>query len=373
MTRSLRQAQISAFRLKRHHLVDLHPPNLIDLSQNVCGIQAQVMSAAEISLWARRHDLTRAAIRDALWKNRTLVKTSVMRQTLHLIPAQDFSIYINALRQSRMAALWNIMSLFGITPNEVETLNTAIMDALRDGPLPQRELTEHLKPQIGKNVRAWMAKVWSIFRPAIVEGLICYGPAQGNEVVFVRADQWLPRQKSIAESIAKKILLRRYLKAYGPATLHDFSRWTGMNIPEAKAVWESCQGELREVECADGKKFILHEDAGELRDSRLAPHGLRLLPHFDVFLLGHAEKNHLLSTAHYKRVYRNQGWISPVILRDGQIIGTWSYTRRAKNWLLEIEPFERFSKLIQAQIEAEAGSLGKFLETEWEIKFQPQS
>lgn len=370
MTRSLRQAQISAFRLKRHHLVDPHPSNLIDLCQNVCGIQAQVMSAAEISLWTRRHDLTRAEIRAALWQRRTLVKTSVMRQTLHLIPARDFSIYINALRPSRMAALWNLMSRFGIKPKEVDALNAAVMEALCDGPLPQRELTEIVKPQLGKNVRAWMAKIWSIFRPAIVEGLICYGPGQGNEVVLVRSDQWLPKQKSIAEATAKKILLRRYLQAYGPATLRDFSRWAGMNIPEAKTIWEGSKEELREVNCADGKKFILGEDYDELCGGAFAPHVLRLLPHFDVYLLGHAEKNHLLAATHYKRVYRNQGWISPVILRDGQIIGTWSYTRRAKNWLLEIEPFEKFSKLVRAQIEEEAASLGKFLETVWEVKFK---
>lgn len=373
MPRNLQQAQISAFRLKRQHLVDPHSSQLSNICQNVCGIQAQVMSAAEISLWARRHDLTRAQIRAAMWKNRSLIKTSVMRQTLHLIPARDFSIYINALKSSRMAALWNIMSLFGITSKALEALNTAIIEALRGGPLPQRELTEHLKPQLGKNVRAWMAKVWSIFRPAIVEGLVCYGPALGNEVVLVRSDQWLPKQKNVAEATAKKILLRRYLKAYGPVTLHDFSRWTGMNIPEAKAVWESCKDELREVECEDGEKFILREDYVALHDGVFTNDVLRLLPHFDVYLLGHVGKNHLLSTPHYKRVYRNQGWISPVILHNGRIIGVWSYTRRAKSWRLEIEPLEKFSKTLRAKIEEEAGSLGKFLETTWEIKFLPKS
>ena len=370
MHQRLKPAQISAFRLFRHHLIAAKPEDLATICQNVCGIQAQVLSAAEISLWARRHELTRAEIRAALGPRHTLVRTSVMRQTLHLIAAQDFSLYINALKRSRMAALWNGMSRFGIKPQEVDALNAAVVEALRDGPLSQRELNAYVKPRLGKNMRAWMAKIWSILRPALVEGLICYGPEQGKEAVFVRVDQWLPKQKPVAEAAAKQILLRRYLKVYGPATLHDFSRWAGMNIPEAKAVWENCRDELREIECADGKKFILHEDAGDLRDSRLASHGLRLLPHFDVYLLGHAEKNHLLAAAHYKRVYRNQGWISPVILLDGRIIGIWSYTRRAKNWLLEIEPFEKFSKRLCAQIEEETASLGKFLETTWEIKFK---
>jgi hypothetical protein len=85
--------------------------------------------------------------------------------------------------------------------------------------------------------------------------------------------------------------------------------------------------------------------------------------------LGHADKNHLVDASNYKRVYRNQGWISPVILLDGTVVGTWSYQRRGKNWLLKIEPFEKFSKSTHGKIEMEAKSLGKFLETSWEIKF----
>src|SRR5262245_46926801 len=87
--------QIAAFRLARHHLVDQNPAGLITISQNVCGIQSQVMAAAQMALWARRRGLNRAEIHSALWENRTLVKTSCMRQTLHLIPAADFSIYIS--------------------------------------------------------------------------------------------------------------------------------------------------------------------------------------------------------------------------------------------------------------------------------------
>jgi hypothetical protein len=153
MKHKLKWPQISAFRLRRHHFVDQKPVDLASICRNICGVQAQLTAAAEIALWARRHDLTRASIHAALWENRSLVKTSCMRQTLHVIPAADFSIYISALRKSRMAALWRIMSRFGIAPKEVEIVNTAILDTLRGGPLPQRELTEQILPKVGKNSR----------------------------------------------------------------------------------------------------------------------------------------------------------------------------------------------------------------------------
>jgi uncharacterized protein YcaQ len=370
-------SQISAFRLTRHHFVDQNQVDLPTICQNVCGIQAQLMAAAEMQLWARRHDpygggLTRADIRSALLESRALVKTSLMRQTLHLIPAADFSIYISALKKSRSEGLQRIMSKYaGITQKETAALNEAIVEALRAGPMTQPELMEQIMPKAGKKVRTWMELAWSIqvFRSALVEGLICYGPERGKKATFVRVDQWLPQQRAVDEQEAKQILLRRYLRAYGPATLRDFSKWSGISTKEAREAWESMEDELVGVHVEDQKRFILHEDYDQLTTSHLDDQILRLLPHFDPYLLGHADKDHLVDASYYKRVYRNQGWISPVVLLNGRVIGVWSYARRGKGLLFEVELFEKLSKTIRARIEEEAASLGDFLEMPWEIQF----
>ncbi|MGH7598682.1 MAG: winged helix DNA-binding domain-containing protein [bacterium] len=357
--------------MTRHHLAEENQADFATVCQNVCGIQAQVMSAAEMQLWTRRHDLTRADIHAALWKSRVLVKTSLMRQTLHLIPAADFSIYISALKRSRVEALRRNMSRLGIAPKEAAAMTKSIIDALRAGPMTQPELMGQIIPKVGKKLRKYIELTWSIqiFRLALVEGLICYGPERGKKTTFVRVDQWLPKQRAVDEHEAKRVLLRRYLRAYGPATLQDFSKWTGMPVQEARAVWQSLEEEMVAVNIEDKKGWLLREDYRRLANSDLDGQILRLLPHFDPYLLGHADKNHLVEARNYKRVYRNQGWISPVVLLNGRIIGVWSCTRRGKRSSLEIEPFEKFPKIIQAKIEAEAASLGGFWETAWEIKF----
>src|SRR2546427_10353393 len=88
-------SQVSAFRLKRHHLASKSQADLAKVARDVCGVQAQGMSAAEIALWTRNHDLTAAAIHSALGKYRGLVETPCMRGTLHLLTAADFPGYIN--------------------------------------------------------------------------------------------------------------------------------------------------------------------------------------------------------------------------------------------------------------------------------------
>lgn len=365
MVLSLKWPQIAAFRLTRHHLAEPYGANLTTISQNVCGMQAQLQPAAEMQLWARLHDLTRADIQASLYKSRALVKTSLMRQTLHLIPAADFSLYICALKRSRVEALHKIMSRFSITPKDTEAMTQSIVEALRAGPMTQPELTAQIIPTVGKRLKKYLDLAWGIqmFRLALVEGLICYGPERGKKATFVRVDQWLPKQKAVDEHEAKQIVLRRYLRAYGPATLQDFFKWAGMPMQEARAAWQSLKEELAEVNVEEKKMWILREDQRRLANSELDGQILRLLPHFDPYLLGHADKNHVVDAQNYKRVYRNQGWISPVVLLNGRVIGIWSYTRRGKQFSLEIKPFEKFSKTINARIEEEAASLGDFLET----------
>ena len=79
-------AQVAAFRLARHHLSGEGRSSLVSVCRDVGGIQAQVMSAAELSLWTRRRETRRADVQAALWQRRELVKTTCMRMTLHLIP-----------------------------------------------------------------------------------------------------------------------------------------------------------------------------------------------------------------------------------------------------------------------------------------------
>jgi uncharacterized protein YcaQ len=360
--------QVAAFRLARHHFIG--PAELSAVCESVCGIQAQVMSAAHVALWARMHQLKRDDIQAALWTDRALVRTSCMRQTLHLLTAKDFPIYIAALRRSRVAAISRIMSKFGVTQREADALNDDVVKALAAGPLTKLQLTRHLAPRVGKHVQAWMERFWSVFRLAVVEGLVCYGPEEGGQATLVRVDHWLPKQQRISEQDAQQLLLRRYLRAYGPATLQDFARWTGFPMPEAKSAWTLHQGELSEVDVEGQKGFVLREDLGILKDSASGGHVLRLAPSFDPYLLGHVNKNHLLDPAHYKKVYRESAWISPVVLLNGRVAGIWTSQRQGKQLLLEIEPLAKFSKSIKAKLEEEAASLGEFLNLSPVIKFK---
>jgi len=367
-------SQVSAFRLVRHHLADQQEAaTLATLCRDVCGIQAQVMTAAQMALWARRHDLTRAAIEVALWKRRTLVKTSCMRGTLHLLSAADFPVYIAALKPSRTQQMRRVMGKYGgVTPALAERVTRAVVETLQDGPLTRSELTERILSLgivRGKAKKWFQLGWWGVARQAVMEGAVCYGPERGPEVTFVRVDQWLPEQKEVEEHEAKRSLLRRYLTAYAPARPQDFSRWTGMPMHEVRPVWASLENELVPVSVEGRKGWILRRDQKHLASAALGEPILRLLPSFDAYLLGHVEKDHLVGKRHLRRVYRQAGWISPVVVLDGRVIGTWSLARQAKGLILQVALFGNRPKTIHARLEEEAASLAAFLETPCQIRY----
>ncbi|HEY1936545.1 MAG TPA: winged helix DNA-binding domain-containing protein [Candidatus Angelobacter sp.] len=358
--------QIHAFRLRRHHLLDHSSKDLVTICRDICGVQAQIMSAAQLQLWTRNHAVTPAMVNDALWQKRSLVKTSLMRQTLHLIPTQDFPLYIAANRSTRVKSAFAIMARFKITRDEADGLSALILDTLNAGPLPRGAITSTVRPKVSKRVRAWMDKVFSIVRLPVFEGRVCYGPGEGNQATFIRAEHWLPELRTMQEQDAQKELFCRYLRAYGPATLRDFGHWSGISMVEVRALRPLLDAEFAEY---DGL-LALREDLKALQAAPSGESSVHLLPYFDVYLLAHSLKEHFLDARFYKRVYRDQGWISPVVLIDGQIGGVWGHTLSRQAITVEIELFARVGRSIREQIKTCAAELAELMERTLVLSFK---
>src|SRR5205807_6135492 len=133
----------------------------------------------------------------------------------------------------------SIMARCRITQDEADGLSTLILKELKDGPKPRAAITSAVRPKVSKRLRAWMDRVWSIVRLPVIEGQVCYGPGEGNQATFIRTEHWLPAQSRINEGKldavqAQKELFRKYLRAYGPATLHDFAHWSLISMAEVR-------------------------------------------------------------------------------------------------------------------------------------------
>lgn len=326
------------------------------------------MSAAELSLWTRRRKTTREEIRSALWKTRDLVKTTSMRRTLHLLPSRDFPMYIAAMRDWSMSQTDNLLRRIGAGGKHVETMIAVVMDALADGPKTQQDLLARAKQKASAGMRTWLKFAWSAMRPAILEGLIVYGQPRGAEATFVRVDQWLPKQRAVDAADAQLELATRFLRAFGPATHRDFTKWSGLPTSVTKPVFERLGGTLEEVTVDGERSCILRKDLAELQAAKIDSSPI-LLPSFDTFLLAHQTKDHLVEKKFYKRVYRNQGWLSPVVLVNGRIVAVWFLEERAKAFTVDVQPFGTLDTKVRRGIAAEADALGIFLGARCDVQY----
>jgi hypothetical protein len=245
---------------------------------------------------------------------------------------------------------------------ELATMSTAVLEALESGPLTRKELGDRVSAQVGLSARPWVEHGWGAFvKHLSYEGRLCFGPNRGQEVSFARLDSWLQDFVRLPVEEAQMGLIRRYLQGYGPAMPQDFAAWSGLPMQEVNPAWQRLGKELVSVSIEGKRAWLLDNDLDEVQ--ALPPEDeeqVQLLPSFDVFLLSHRDKSHLVDAVHYKRVYRKAGWLSPVVLVGGRVAGVWSHLRRGSRLDLTVDFFKRDSRSLREAVEARAADLGRF-------------
>jgi len=373
---SLTWNRVNAWRLSQHCLSPrLTRHNFTLAVARTGGIQAQVMSAAELALGARADGLTPQDVQSALWQERTLVKTWAMRATLHLIRTSDLPVYV-AARSMYEARNWlNYFTHFGITEAQYEAFIAAVPQVLGGEPMTRHSLAaaiaEHTgAPELG---RLLLSSSWgSLWKPSAWRGDLCFGPSQGRSVTFVGPSQWIGAWQTVEPRLALQEIARRYLGAYGPATPQSFARWWdgGGGIVPARKLFQSIADELEEVDVEGRRGFALRatlESMQSLDTARM----VRLLPLFDAYVLGLAHDiEPILPKAYKPQVFRPQGWISAVVLVDGFITGVWEYAIRGSQTIVKVRMFASPTAAVRSGIAAEAERLGGFLNTKVELTYE---
>ncbi len=193
---------------------------------------------------------------------------------------------------------------------------------------------------------------------------VCSGPNVGNKSTYVRADRWIKDWKDLPRDRAEEELLVKYLRAYGPSTLADFALWMGLYVRDAKEIWGRMRSEMTQVEVEGREAEVLEADASDLQSAKVDGPNVHLLPNFDAYLLGHKSHRNLVGERSQRKVYRGQGWVSPVLLVDGRAAGTWSYQQRRDELEVLVDSFTDLAPDVKSKVREEASGLGEFLGSE---------
>ena len=348
----------------------------------MCGAHAQILSAAEISVAMRLPGATRDDVREALWTDRTLVKTFGPRGTVHLLPTRDLGLWTGAL-----AALPHSSPFAAdvrMTPEQNDRVVSALDEALRaaEGGLTVDELSAEVVaragPWAGDLVMPAFQTMWPRWRTIVgsplTQGVLCFGPQRGRNVTYTSPAVWAPDFEPWEPMAALREMVRRYLRSCGPATPSQVARWLAASPRFVADVFSSL--DLQPV-TIDGEETMLL--AGDDTFPASAPAGVRLLPYFDAYGVGaHPRAVTFPGRAFERALARGQAGNYPVLLIDGRAAGVWHHRLAGRRVQVTVEPLEPLSRGRLSALETEVERLGHILDatptlTVGEVKVGPHA
>ncbi|UBU08953.1 winged helix DNA-binding domain-containing protein [Nonomuraea gerenzanensis] len=348
--------QVSARRLARAGLITAGggPEEAVAA---MCGAHAQVMSAAELSVGLRLGGVTRVHVREALWKERGLVKTYGPRGTVHLLPARDLPSWVSALSTLPVKPAPAYMRM---TDEQTGQVIAAIGEALQGAELTMDELSEAVVaatgPWAGDLVMPAFQTHWPRWRQvmhlAAHRGAFVFGPGRGRKVTYTAAPDAPPATGGPAW------LARSYLWAYGPATPAEFGQWAGGTTGWANEAFK--QVELEEVRLEGRRAWVL---AGDTELPAEPPRGVRLLPYFDAYVVAGRPRELLYAGAAAQRALNGgQAGNFPVLLVDGDVAGVWHQRRAGSRIDVTVEPLRDLTAAQLGELQEQVLRVGEVLE-----------
>jgi hypothetical protein len=302
--------------LQRQFLLERTDQAPLDVIRRLVALQAQEPNWPYLGLWSRIRGFTRTDL-TTLLADRQVVRSSLLRGTQHIAAADDFR-RLRPLLQPVLDRGAN-SPYFRRHRDQLSTEKLladgrALLDA---GPLARKALARHLAARHpGRDGRILAGEV-ELRIPLIHDPATASWGSWGNRssitVTAVAVDTVGPT--AIHE------LIRRYLAAFGPATVADVQAWSGLT--RLNHVVADMGSELRHY-TGPGGETLLDLPEAHLPDPHL-PAPVRLLPAYDNVLLGHADRTRIVSDEDRKQVMPGRALVRPTILIDGFVHGTWSF------------------------------------------------
>ncbi|MDT4939616.1 MAG: hypothetical protein QOG80_3287 [Pseudonocardiales bacterium] len=344
---------VTAERIARHGFVTRPARSVVDAARLTTAIQAQDPQQSRFGLRSRATGFADAQVLTAI-DARAVVRTWLMRATIHLVAADDVRWLTGALGPMFARRFGKRWLDIGLTPQVLARTGDALPDVLSGGPLTRREIVAELAargvtfpmddPQAANHVLVHATGL----------GMICRASDRGRDSTFVLLDDWLPHaaRGPIGDDAVAE-LARRYFAAFSPATAADFTTWSG--LASAKAI-DLIRGELEPVDVDGRPGFTTREPPASV-----VPAGtVRLAAGFDNYLIGYRDRALLLADEHRAAVYVG-GIIKPTVLLNGRIVAIWRLARAAKAATVQVTPLEALTRSTVRSIEAEVADIGRFI------------
>lgn len=306
--------------------------------RRLTALQAQDLPGAVTSVALRTAGHRREDVLTALDEG-AVVRSWPMRGTLHLLLAEDLPWLLELLGPRALAGLAKRWAALELTEEQAERARAIAVAVLSGG----RRLSRAglLAAIDGGGVATTGQRGYHLLGFLARTGTLCLGPTDAGEQQFVLLDEWVraPRRLRGEEALAELVL--RFFRGHGPATVADLVRWAGSTVRDVRTGLAAAGDRLARLQ-VEGTEYLLDPELPDLlRVHRQEARAVRLLPGFDEFVLGYADRGAILDPRFAERIVPGgNGVFRPTVVSDGRIVGTWRWTGTGRRRTAVPELFE---------------------------------
>jgi len=320
------------------------------------AVQAQDYAGAKWALGQRIRGATDGDIERA-FNRADILRTHVLRPTWHFVSPADIRWLLELTGQRVHAANASMYRKLGIDAALVRRSTNALTKALEGGSQLTREALRDALERAGVPTRGEL-RMGYIMMYAELEGLVCSGPRSGKQFTYALLDERVPRAPALEREEALAELSRRYFRSRGPATVHDFAKWSGLTVTDCRKGLEAVKHEL-EHETVDAKQYWFKQPKAPGGDgSSTTAH---LLSIYDEYVSGYKDRSAIVTTTNAARLVAMGNALTGIVVVDGQIVGTWKRTFDGAAVRVRLELFARLKGIASSVLNAAVETYGQFL------------
>ncbi len=315
-------------------------------------MQGQDYTGAKWSIGLRLPACTDAKIEQAI-EQKTILRSWLLRGTLHFVAAQDIRWLTDLIGSRQIASSARRYRELELDEQTLSRSNEILVRTLQNHPEVQRTALFESLEHAGISTHG--QRGYYLLHHASLSGLICQGTAPKNESYFML----MPEAKTLPREVALAELAKRYFTSHGPATLPDFTWWSGLPAADARAGFEAVKSQFISETVDQHTYWMLLTTQSFSSES----HEMYLLAGFDEYLLGYKDRSTVLPPQHAQKVVPGgNGVFFPTIVVNGQVVGTWKRTLKKHTVSLTPTPFENLSDMEQKTFQSQAEKYANFLE-----------
>jgi hypothetical protein len=297
------------------------------------AMQAQDYAQAVWAVGLRTKSATLADVEQAIAAGKIL-RTWPMRGTIHFVAPEDARWMLRLTAAHKLTTDTRRQKQLDLNQAILEHSRQLFYDALNGSRRLSRPEMLNLLENAG--IATTGQRGYHILWHAAQSGLICIGPMQDKQQTFVLLDEWAPDARDLPREEALAELARRYFTSHGPATLNDFAQWTKLPAADVRSALAAAQPGLVSQTIAGKEHWRQAGDSAAPED----PQRIDLLPGFDEYLLGYAERSAILASEHADQIAPGgNGVFRPMVVTGGQITGAWQRTVKKNSLRITLMPF----------------------------------